>query len=139
MPIWTDYDRAEKNGANKSVLAQVRGSLYFQMKDYDKAIADWKAFLAATPNAPETIHYNIGLAYLEKKQYDRAVEAFTAALQRKPRYAPALTARAEAYLSMEPKQYAKAKADAEAALLVDRDDEKAKRLLDQANAGLRLD
>jgi tetratricopeptide (TPR) repeat protein len=136
-----DYTGAMQKGANKSEVIKFRGSLYFQMKDYDKAIADWKAYMAAVPNAKgaEAIHYNIGLAYLAKKEYEGAVEAFTAALEIRPGYAAAHSGRAEAYLGVEPKKYREALADAQAALRADPSDEYAKRFLEQAKAGLGID
>lgn len=133
-----DYTTAEQKGANRSEVIKFRGSMYFQMKDYDKAIADWKAYIAAVPNAKgsEAIYYNIGLAYLEKKQYPQAVEAFTNALKAKPDYAAAFSGRAEAYLGQMPKDFAKAAADAEAALKADPSDEYSVNFAAEAYEGL---
>jgi tetratricopeptide (TPR) repeat protein len=133
-----DYALAEQKGADKNLVLQFRGSMYFTMKEYDKAIVDWTAYVAAVPNTSAAIHYNLGLAYLEKKDADKAIVSFTNALLQRPTYAAAFKGRAEAYLSMEPKEYAKAKTDAEAAIRVGGNDPEARRLLEQANAGLGL-
>jgi tetratricopeptide (TPR) repeat protein len=119
-----DYTAADQNGdaAMKTEIGRYRGGLYFQMKDYDKAIADWKGYLAANPNAPAALHYNIGLAYLLKKQYPEAVSSLTTAIKGMPTSAVALASRAEAYMGMNPKDYAKAIADGEAALKIDAND-----------------
>jgi tetratricopeptide (TPR) repeat protein len=126
------YTTAEQKGANKNDVLRFRGGLYYRMKDYDKAIADWSAYIAADPKAPASIHYNLGLAYLDKKDFTKAVEAFTNALKGQPNYGPARSARAEAYMGMDPPMYAEAFADANAALRADPNDETAKRVADEA-------
>jgi Tfp pilus assembly protein PilF len=65
-------------------------------KDYDTAIAKFQAALAAQPTCHEC-HYNIGFAYLEKKDEKQAEDAFKKALEIRADHAETLNALATLY------------------------------------------
>ncbi|MEZ5294503.1 MAG: tetratricopeptide repeat protein [Vicinamibacterales bacterium] len=65
-------------------------------KDYDTAIAKFEAALALQPTCHEC-YYNIGYAYLQKKDEKQAEEQWKKALEQKPDHAETLTALATLY------------------------------------------
>lgn len=66
-------DRATRYQPDDMEVRLLRG-IYFSMnRKYDAAITDFKAVLEAAPNNANA-HYNLGLAYYELKQYDKALE-----------------------------------------------------------------
>jgi len=53
----------------------LRGNIYMKLKAFDKAIADYSAYLQAVPYALDAT-YKRGLAYFNSGQYERALQDF---------------------------------------------------------------
>ncbi len=72
------------------------GVVASRAKDFDTAIAKFQEALAAQPDCPEC-YYNIGYAYLEKKDEKQAEENWKKALEQKADHAETLNALATLY------------------------------------------
>ncbi len=94
------------------------GQRAYEAGDYDAALQSFQE--AAKQNKENyAAHYYQGLIYLEKKDYNRAHTAFSAALKISPAYAPALLGRGQATFNLNGnplKDYQEAK---EAAIVAD--------------------
>ncbi|MEX0643936.1 MAG: tetratricopeptide repeat protein [Parvularculaceae bacterium] len=66
-----------------------RGTVYFQAGQADAAIADYQKALDLGTSRPWAAWYNIGLAYEEKNDKAKALEAYAKALESNPSFAPA--------------------------------------------------
>lgn len=53
----------------------LRGDIYMKLKQFDKAIADYSAYLQTVPGATHAL-YKRGIAYYKAGRYDRALQAF---------------------------------------------------------------
>ncbi|MHC6202408.1 tetratricopeptide repeat protein, partial [Breznakiellaceae bacterium SP9] len=138
LRIFPDYSQAvtnRQNAVNAKAEAEallVNGNKYFNEKNYDQAIAQYDAALRIFPGLPQAItnrqqaadakqkqaeqerlaeaEVKRGLAYADKKDYDRAIAAYDAALRIVPDYSQAVRNRQNAVS-------AKAEAEAEALLV----------------------
>jgi tetratricopeptide (TPR) repeat protein len=63
----------------------LRARAYFEIGDFDRAIADFSQLIELDPNQPHT-HNNRGVAYLRKGDFDRAIADYGQAIQLDPRY-----------------------------------------------------
>ena len=81
---------------DKSIVYIYRGSAYVQLKDYDRAIADYNQAIKLDPNFTDAYN-NRGLAYDDKKDYDRAIADYNQALKLDPSLAIAYYNRGLAY------------------------------------------
>jgi tetratricopeptide (TPR) repeat protein len=90
------------------------GELYRRWDYTDQAIAVMSLGTQALPAAPETsdVFYVLGMAYDDKHDYKKAIEAFTRALELNPDNYKAAFQRGQGYFKL--KKYADAKRDLEA-------------------------
>lgn len=77
-----------KTYPNELILHSLRGAACHELREYDAAIASYRAALAIKPDF-EKIHNSLGIAYLRTGRPDEALAAFRDALQCKPEFAPA--------------------------------------------------
>lgn len=61
-------------------------NIHYKSDNWPKAIEYYKRAIAIAPDAVR--YYNLGLTYLELKQYDRAIENFMSSLEEDSGYAP---------------------------------------------------
>ena len=94
---------------------EIRAFCYTELKEYDKAIADY-TFAIAQNAHPGTV-FERGQAYLMKKDYRSALADLNRSLKDRPDFVPAYRLRADAHVGM--KEYGQAVADAESALRLD--------------------
>lgn len=77
MPAGAGYtaecylERALQFAPDDMAVRQIRGVFYAQAKRYDEAIADLKAVVEQQPNNASA-QYNLGLALIEKRDYEGA-------------------------------------------------------------------
>ncbi|MEK9148718.1 MAG: DUF2723 domain-containing protein, partial [Candidatus Desantisbacteria bacterium] len=71
---------------NYSLSYNERGNLW-QGIDIDRAILEYKNALAISPSYPPS-QLNLGFAYINKKDYDRAMEVFIKVAEENPNYNP---------------------------------------------------
>ena len=83
--VWaeTAEDKDAKDRAKESGEWIVKGNNNFQTKNYDQAITCYKEALAIEPRAANA-HYNLGLAYREKRMLDEAIKEFEKAVEINP-------------------------------------------------------
>lgn len=92
---------SEEERARRERVAEVRGGFdaglaAIRAERYDAAITLLTAALEVDPNCPDC-QYNIGIAHLRKKEYERAEAAFTTTLDLLPGYARAYQGLADVY------------------------------------------
>ena len=85
-----------------------RASVYYDLEQYDKAIADYGQVLELDPNNVDAYYFR-GTAYYALEQDDKAIADFTAAIQLNPQYQDAYLLRGTSYYFE--KRYAEALAD----------------------------
>ena len=73
-----------------------RGNVFFRLKMYDKAIADYTQAIEKNPECAEAYN-NRGIAYRKTGEYDKAIADYTQALEKNPEYAEAYNNRGYAY------------------------------------------
>jgi tetratricopeptide (TPR) repeat protein len=61
----------------------MRGTVYFEKGDMDKAIAEYSQSIRINPNDPDPYKLR-GMAYFQKKDIDRTIADFEAALRLAP-------------------------------------------------------
>jgi len=114
-----DLSQAEKNisNLNKQIkqlkIEQAdaydnRGNTYSDLKEYQKAIADYTKAIDINPRYAKA-YYNRGNAYYDLKKYQRAIAYYTRAIDINPQYADAYVNRGIVYKGL--KEYQKAKED----------------------------
>jgi len=74
------------------------GNSFFELGDYDRAIADYDKAIALNPQDADA-YYNRGLAYYHKGDYDQAITDFNQAIALDPQHALAYLGRGLARLS----------------------------------------
>jgi tetratricopeptide (TPR) repeat protein len=94
---------------------QIRGFCSMALRNYDRAIADYTVAIANIPH-PGTL-YERGEAYLNKKDYQRALADLNRSLTERPSFIPGYRTRADAYVGL--KEYDRAVAEAQTALRLD--------------------
>ncbi|MHC6202409.1 tetratricopeptide repeat protein, partial [Breznakiellaceae bacterium SP9] len=125
IPSYSQAITNRQNAVNAKVKTEVEallasGNRYLTEKNYDQAIAQYDAALRIIPGLPQAVtnrqqavnakqqqaeqerlakaeaEVKRGLAYADKKDYDRAIEAYDAALRIIPGYSQAVTNRQNA-------------------------------------------
>jgi lipoprotein NlpI len=89
----------EEGTAAKTVLAHtrdLRARAYFEIRDFDHAIADFSELLELSPKEPHA-HYNRGVAYSRRGDFDNAITDYGEAIKLDPRYGKAYLCRGDAY------------------------------------------
>lgn len=77
MPTGAGYtaecylERATQFAPDDMAVRQIRGVFYAQAKRYDEAVADLQAVVDQQPNNASA-HYNLGLALIEKRDFEGA-------------------------------------------------------------------
>jgi len=66
-----------------------RGAVYFDMKDYKKAIADFEKAVEIGSDLTATFN-NLGLCYYQLGDYDAAIDCYNRALSVNQNYQPAI-------------------------------------------------
>jgi protein O-mannosyl-transferase len=92
-----------------------RGLLFYRLKDFQKAIADYETSLKLKPNAK--VYSNMGTVYLESGRGPEAIEAYQNAVKYDPRFVDARRNLGSAYAKT--KQFDKALVEFKAALEYD--------------------
>jgi len=85
----------------------LRALAYFEIRDFDHAIADLSRLVELQPKEPR-VHYNRGTTYFRKGDFDRAIADYDQALELDRGYGAAYLCRGDAY---------RAKGDLDAAVL----------------------
>jgi tetratricopeptide (TPR) repeat protein len=62
-------------------LLNLRGSCHVELRDFEKALADFSQALKKMPNSP-AIHFNIGEVHFVTKRWDDAIQSFIQAKDR---------------------------------------------------------
>ena len=78
----------------------VDGDKYFENRQWDKAIDEYKESLSKNKNQPE-IYFKLGNAYSKKGDLEKAIEAFNKATQLKPDYSEAYQRLSEVSMQIE--------------------------------------
>jgi len=79
-----------------AVAYEKRGVLYYFQGKYSEMSEDFLRLAELDPSNSEA-HLMLGLAYIKRDEYDRAVESLARAIELNPRLASAYGHRAEAY------------------------------------------
>jgi lipoprotein NlpI len=74
----------------------LRAGAYFEIRDFDHAIADFSQFVEFHPKEPKA-HYNRGVAYSRRRDFDNAITDYSEAIKLDPRYGKAYLCRGDAY------------------------------------------
>ncbi len=78
----------------------IRGLIYYQKEDYDRAIEDYNKVIELNPN--DAIAYkDRGLAYHYKKDYNLAIEDYNKAIELNPKFTEAYIIRGTVYDDLE--------------------------------------
>src|SRR6266567_1765236 len=77
-----------ETAANRAVAYKNRGNVYFDKKDYDRAIADDSEAIKLDPKLA-TAYNRRGVAYLNKRDLDRAFADYNEAINLSPNFAAA--------------------------------------------------
>jgi tetratricopeptide (TPR) repeat protein len=86
----------DRDGADKNVLAEAyrrRANAYYQMTDFERAIADLTKALEVSPDSAKT-YYRFGEVHDRQKETDRALADYTKAIELDAKYLDAYVARA---------------------------------------------
>ena len=94
-----------------------RGQALFKLKRYDEAEAQFNQVIASGPEGAGAGNVELGALYAAKKDYARAAEHYSRAIEVSPASAHLYLARGSMYLEL--KDYARAEADFEKAAAVD--------------------
>jgi len=93
----------EKSDTLKSIDEKIiyyyRGMLYYFLKEFSRAIADFSKTIALDPKYKIALN-NRGIAYYDMQDMDRAISDFDQAIALDPKYALAFINRGNAYLSL---------------------------------------
>ena len=102
------YSSGDMNGAadrcsqaidlnpNNAIAFSIRGTIFYQLRDYGRAVADLNKAAMLNPS-DDKIFYNRGLAYVKLQDYQNAAADFTKALELNPNDAVALYNRGLCY------------------------------------------
>ncbi|KAF0125496.1 MAG: hypothetical protein FD189_2072 [Elusimicrobia bacterium] len=104
-----EYWRYRDGNKNKAIAYHNRGFAYGELKQYDKAIADFDKAIELNPEDVHVDYRNRGVAYRKLKQYDKAIADYDKAIELNPKDADTYHNRGFAYDEL--KQYDKAIAD----------------------------
>ncbi|MDR2906281.1 MAG: tetratricopeptide repeat protein [Helicobacteraceae bacterium] len=102
---------------NNSNAYNYRGYMYYELQNYDQAIADYTKAIELDPDGRALYYNNRGFAYNELKNYKQAIADFTKAIALNPENAPAYYSRGNAYNKL--KNYKQAIADFTKAIELD--------------------
>lgn len=107
------YTKILAANSKESNALFLRGMAYMTLKDYPNAIKDFQTYATAFPTGPSAgdAAYNLGSAYLQTKEYDKAIPAYTAAIKADNKDAASYFGRMFAYTSL--KDYEKVIPDAD--------------------------
>jgi tetratricopeptide (TPR) repeat protein len=98
------YDKAIEGLPETFELILERGQIHYKLGNFAKAAEDF-AHCAKTRAGDAGLMYNLGSAFLESNQLDRAVEAFTRVIALNRNDAASYLSRGEAFLAKgDPKQ-----------------------------------
>jgi len=86
------FDHAIEMDPTLTLARYHRASAWIQLGKVDAAIIELRSLLDRAPELAANVHMSIGNAYLAKQDTDRAREAFRAALDADPNFAPAQAA-----------------------------------------------
>lgn len=100
----------------RAVVYNNRGYAYYKLKDYARALRDYKTALVKYPSYA-LAHYNRGLLWGNQRKYKKAVAEFTSAIGLKPGYGQAYFQRGLIWLAL--KQRGRAEADLARAMALD--------------------
>ena len=96
-----DYTQSIKLNPNEGKVYNERGIIYFNLNDFDKAMLDFrKAVQLDSENKAYIYHYNIGMCYMNMKNYKQAIEIFTKSIELNPKYINAYQKRGDCYYEL---------------------------------------
>lgn len=76
------FNKAENRNPREALVSLQRGSRYFQAKDWNRALFDFKRAIEQDDTLPEA-YYNLGLVYWNLRDYEHARQLFQNALARR--------------------------------------------------------
>jgi lipoprotein NlpI len=74
----------------------LRARAYFEIRDFDHAVADFSQLVEFHPNEPQA-HYNRGVAYSRRGDFDNAITDYSEAIKLDPGYGKAYLCRGDAH------------------------------------------
>jgi Tfp pilus assembly protein PilF len=77
-----------KSYPRELVLHSLRGAACHELREYDAAVASYRAALAIRPDF-DKIHNSLGVVYLRTARFEEAIASFRNALESNPEFAPA--------------------------------------------------
>ncbi|BBM84851.1 tetratricopeptide repeat protein [Candidatus Uabimicrobium amorphum] len=110
------YSLQIKNNPNNDLAYNNRGSLYKNLKQYEKALADYNKAIAIDPDN-FVAYKNRGILYQDLKQYEKALADYNKAIDIDPNNFEAYNNRGLLYKHL--KQYEKALADYNKTIVID--------------------
>jgi tetratricopeptide (TPR) repeat protein len=72
-PVECYFERAQRFAPDDGIARATYGTYLFGLRRYDRALAVYQDALTLEPNNA-MIHYNLGLAYLKKNDFEHALE-----------------------------------------------------------------
>jgi tetratricopeptide (TPR) repeat protein len=94
------FHKAELRNPREAAISIQRGSLFFQKRDFDRALFEFKRSVELDDSMPEG-YFNLGLVYWNRRDYEHARPLFQTALARKPEWADARCMLARVYLQQQ--------------------------------------
>jgi len=83
-------------GTNLAWAYNLRALAYVEIRDFDRAIADFSRLVELQPKEPR-VHYNRGTTYFRKGDFDRAIADYDQAIELDRGYGAAYLCRGDAY------------------------------------------
>ncbi len=77
------------DGDRKSDWLAARGSAYYLLQDYERALADYRTAVSMNPQDSSS-YFNIGLVYEQRREWRMAADAYSAAIKADPNNTEAL-------------------------------------------------
>lgn len=112
----SDYSKALSSLPHLGVIHFNRALARLGMSEYREAIGDLRAALEKGLDVPD-VHDRLGFAHSMVGEFERAIDAYTQAIRRNPRFAQALAARGGLYYQN--RRYQESLTDLEAAVELD--------------------
>ncbi len=90
------FHKPEVRNRTEALAALARGSQYYQKRDWDRALFDFKRVVELDDSVPEG-YFNLGLIYWNRGDFEHARQLFQTALARRPNWPDARCMLARVY------------------------------------------